>query len=112
MREQAIEVLSLLSYLHFLPPNQLGVDTFIGTMERIVMTQSMKIMEYMTKYGSITPFEAFRDLGITKLATRISEMQREGVKIHKEWETSKNRDGQPVSYKRYRLEEKTWDSLA
>ena len=69
------------------------------------MTQSMQIMEYMTQFGSISPYEAFADLGITKLATRISEMQREGVRIQKTWETSKNRFGKPVSYMRYRLEE-------
>ena len=41
----------------------------------------------MTVFGSITPMDAFSDLGITKLATRVSEMREEGVSIIGEWET-------------------------
>lgn len=81
------------------------MGAFYGTIERSSMTQAMRIMEYMTEYGSISPYEAFQDLGITKLSTRVSEMQREGVKIQKIRETSKNRFGETVSYMRYRLEE-------
>ena len=47
------------------------------------MTQSDRIMKYLEMNGSITPMEAFSDLGITKLATRISEMVRAGAKIKK-----------------------------
>ena len=42
------------------------------------MTQHEQILAYMDLCGSITPFDAFRDLGITKLATRISEMTADG----------------------------------
>ena len=65
------------------------------------MTQAERILDYMDRFGSITPFEAFADLGITKLATRISEMRRAGVQIVKVRETSKNRFGESVSYMRY-----------
>lgn len=41
-------------------------------------TQYDQIYFYIKSYGSITPMKAFRDLGITKLATRISEMTRSG----------------------------------
>lgn len=36
------------------------------------------IYAYAKQYGSITPISAFGQLGITKLATRISEMTRSG----------------------------------
>lgn len=65
------------------------------------MTQAERILEYIDRFGSITPFDAFKDLGITKLATRISEMRRDGVEITKTRETSKNRFGESVSYMRY-----------
>lgn len=41
-------------------------------------TQYDQIYFYIKSHGSITPMKAFRDLGITKLATRISEMTRSG----------------------------------
>ena len=43
------------------------------------MNQKERIINYMKNNGSITPMEAFSELGITKLSTRISEMTREGV---------------------------------
>lgn len=67
------------------------------------MTQSERIIAYIKEYGSITPYEAFADLGITKLATRISEMTAEGIEFNKVMETSKNRYGQNVHYMRYSL---------
>ena len=42
------------------------------------MTQKDLIRDYIEKHGSITPFEAFTELGCTKLATRISEMRADG----------------------------------
>lgn len=65
------------------------------------MTQHERILDYIERFGSISPMEAFADLGITKLSTRISEMIRNGENIHKERETSKNRFGESVSYMRY-----------
>ena len=66
------------------------------------MTQRDRILDYMDLYGSITPFEAFADLGITKLASRISEMIRDGEKIEKIMESGVNRFGEPVNFMRYR----------
>lgn len=66
-------------------------------------TQAERIYEYMNRFGSITPMDAFSDLGITKLATRVSEMIGDGVQIEKKLEKSKNRYGQTVHYMRYRL---------
>ena len=41
-------------------------------------TQYDKVYRYVKRNGSITPMEAFQHLGITKLATRISEMTANG----------------------------------
>lgn len=69
------------------------------------MTQHEQILEYIRTFGSITPMEAFADLGITKLATRVSEMRREGISFIKEPITTKNRFGRPVIFMRYKLDE-------
>lgn len=65
------------------------------------MTQRDRILEYMDTFGSITPFQAFVDLGITKLSTRISEMRKDGINITDEMMYSKNRYGEPTHYKKY-----------
>lgn len=66
------------------------------------VTQYEKIIMYIDKYGSITPFDAFREFGITRLAARIFELRLKGVNIVGERESSKNRFGETVHYMRYR----------
>ena len=70
------------------------------------MTQREAILQYIQEFGSITPMQAFADLGITKLATRISEMRKDGMKFKIEMEKCKNRYGKPVVYARYSFVEK------
>lgn len=69
------------------------------------MTQYDKIIKYMHDFGSITTLDAFRDLGITKLTTRISEMRASGMEIIGKPETVKNRDGDECHIHRYTLKE-------
>ena len=71
-----------------------------------MQTHYDRIMDYMERYGSITTYEAFLDLGETKLTTRISDLRRRGIEIEQKEETGKNRFGQPVRYMRYSLPEK------
>ena len=68
------------------------------------MTQYEDILKYMHDFGSITPMEAFSDLGITKLATRISEMRRDGFEIADDWMKKKNRYGKTIRFKKYWME--------
>lgn len=66
------------------------------------MTEQQKqIVDYVAEFGSITPFQAFADLGITKLSTRIGELTKQGYTFNKTWETNKNRFGKTVRYMRY-----------
>lgn len=67
--------------------------------------QKEKIIKYIKKYKSITPQDAMFDLGIMRLAARISDLKDDGYNIETEMETGKNRDGEPVRYARYRLKE-------
>ena len=69
------------------------------------MTQRELILQYIKDFGSITPFEAFADLGITKLATRISEMRKDGIAIKIDTVKSINRYGKAVSFAKYSMEE-------
>lgn len=70
------------------------------------MTQCDRILTYISENGSITPMEAFTELGVTKLATRISEIIRyKGVAIEKKPMQTKNRFGKPVTYMEYSFPE-------
>ncbi len=68
------------------------------------MTQCERILKYIDEKGSITPFEAFTELGITKLATRISELRRAGEPITKKYVSGVNRFGEKIQYMEYRRE--------
>ena len=68
-----------------------------------MMNRAERVYSYMKEFGSITPMEAFQDLGYTRLACAINEMKRDGHKVRKQYETRKNRFGQPVTYARYFL---------
>ena len=69
------------------------------------MTQKKLILNYIADFGSITPMEAFSDLGITKLATRISELRKEGTEFKIETVKGKNRYGKTTRFARYSFPE-------
>ena len=66
------------------------------------MTQCERIRQYLDDFGSITQLEAIRDLGIMRLASRISEMNQNGERITKDTVTGKNRYGETTHYARYK----------
>lgn len=68
-----------------------------------MMNRSERVLEYMKEFGSISPLEAFRDLGYTRLSAAIFELKRNGYKIKTVLETGVNRYGQAVHYARYSL---------
>ena len=67
------------------------------------MNQCEKIVDYINRFGSITTMEAFTDLGITRLASRIHDLVSDGFLIEKTVETGRNRFGEPVHYMRYKI---------
>ncbi|MBR4656569.1 MAG: hypothetical protein IKO68_08400 [Oscillospiraceae bacterium] len=71
----------------------------------MAQTQHEQILHYIKIFGSITPMEAFQDLGITKLVTRVSELRKAGKQINGTMETKENRFGKPVSFMRYTMGE-------
>lgn len=65
---------------------------------------AQRVLAYMTEHGSITGQQAIAELGMTELRSRISELSRAGFQIRKEWQNSKNKFGETVSFVRYSLE--------
>ena len=68
------------------------------------ITQAQRVLEYINEFGSITQFEALRDLGVMRLAARIADLRQQGIPIQSETVTVKNRFDENCSVSRYRLE--------
>lgn len=66
-------------------------------------TQEARIVEYMTEFGGITQLEALRDLGVMRLASRISSLRQKGIAIKSETVTVKNRFNEDCHVARYSL---------
>lgn len=64
-------------------------------------SQKQMVLDYIREFGSITPLDAFRDLGITRLSAVVCRPRREGHDIHTEREHGKNRHGHQTRYARY-----------
>ncbi|MGM9683145.1 MAG: helix-turn-helix domain-containing protein [Eubacteriales bacterium] len=69
-------------------------------------TQNQRIIEYITEFGSITQLDALRDLGVMRLASRISDLRRNGYEIESDIVGVKNRYGETCRIKRYRFSER------
>ena len=70
------------------------------------MTQKELILKYLADFGSITSFQAYADLGVTQLATRIKELKAKGYVFGTEPQLANNRYGRPVHFVKYYLIEK------
>ena len=67
-------------------------------------TQNERILDYIDKFGSITQLEALQDLGVMRLASRISDLRRLGYPIVSDTDEVKNRFGEKCHVKRYRMD--------
>lgn len=66
-------------------------------------TQTERVLDYIEEFGSITQMDALRDLGVMRLASRISDLKKKGYPICSEVEPVKNRYGETSYIKRYSL---------
>ena len=67
------------------------------------LTQKELILQYIADFGYITSYQAYADLGITQLATRIKELKAQGYEFKTENIKAKNRYGKPSHYYKYYL---------
>ena len=64
------------------------------------MSMKFRVLNYINQFGSITTWDAFKDLGWTRLSEYIRQLRQE-LPIEDEWVESINRYGEKVQYKRY-----------
>lgn len=63
-----------------------------------------RVLQYMKDFGSITTFEAFTELGCTRLSEYIRQIREELI-VEDEWLHTTNRYGESVKYKKYWIKE-------
>ena len=63
--------------------------------------QTDRVLAYIRQFGSITQYEAMMDLGVMRLASRISDLKKQGYVITGKMEAVKNRYGEKCYVKRY-----------
>lgn len=73
--------------------------------------QCERIICYLKQFGSITQLEAMRDLGVMRLASRISEMQKNGYEFEKQRIKVFNRYGESTPIVKYKLKEQNKCSI-
>lgn len=66
-------------------------------------SQEMQVLEYLQRFGSITPLEALNAYGIMRLSARIWRLRHAGHCIGMELIPVKNRVGEEVKVARYYL---------
>ena len=71
-------------------------------------SQREKVLDYIVKFGSITSWQAYSDLGITQLGARIFELKGQGYIFSKKRIYTNNRLGEKTHYDEYRLENEWW----
>lgn len=69
-------------------------------------TQCDRVMAYLESGRKLTQFEALNELGIMRLASRISDLNRDGHVIHKEMVEVENRWGEKCRVAQYTLTRK------
>ena len=63
------------------------------------------ILDYMKQFGSINPLQALQDIGCFRLASRISDLRKQGYPIISERVNYINRLGEAKHFNEYRIKE-------
>lgn len=67
------------------------------------INQNDRVLAYMAEFGSITQVQALADLGIMRLASRISDLKKRGYDIERRMVGAKNRYGETVYFAEYKM---------
>lgn len=68
-------------------------------------TQTERVLWYMREFGSIDQAQALKDLGVMRLASRITDLRSRGFNVKKTMKKVVNRYGEACNVAEYSLEE-------
>ena len=66
-------------------------------------TQNQRVLRHLEDFGSISPIDALQEYGIMRLASRISDLRKEGYPIKRRIVPHINRYGEHTHYAVYEL---------
>ena len=69
--------------------------------------QCEQVLDYMNRFGSINPLQALQDIGCFRLASRISDLKKEGYPIESKRVNYETRLGEAKFFHEYRIKEET-----
>ena len=69
------------------------------------MKQTEKVLRHLREFGEISSLTAMSEYGIMRLASRISDLKKQGFHIVGKLATGKNRYGETTHYSVYRFVE-------
>lgn len=69
------------------------------------LTQCERILRHLNDFGSITSREAMLEYGIYRLASRISDLKKQGYRFDVSFESAKNRYDELTHFAVYRIKE-------
>tara|TARA_R110000823_G_C15796019_1_gene486671 strand:- start:26 stop:244 length:219 start_codon:yes stop_codon:yes gene_type:complete len=67
------------------------------------LTQNERVINYLSQGNKITSLDAWKELGIMRLASRIYDIKRQGVAVQKEQITVKNRFGESCTVSQWSM---------
>jgi hypothetical protein len=68
------------------------------------MKQKERLLKHFEHFGSVEPMQAWTQLGIYRLASRVCELRKDGYPIEKRMVLMRNRWGEEVRFARYTME--------
>ena len=76
-------------------------DAIFNKREEKPMTQQERVLDYLQSGNKLTCLNAFNELGITQVASRIFELKEQGHPIDKRWIKVTNRYDEKCSVAEY-----------
>lgn len=69
---------------------------------KVTNLQKERVLQYLQVHGSMTILDAWHELGVFSLSSRISRLiLDDGIKITKTWDNKTNRYGEKYKIRRY-----------
>lgn len=65
--------------------------------------QCVRVLDYIREHDGITSKQAFSEIGVARLSSRIFDLKEQGYPIYDEWITVRNRYGEKCRVKQFRL---------
>jgi len=63
--------------------------------------QIKRIIEYLKTHDGITGYEAIKNISVMRLASRVCDMEKLGIKIDRKWVSGVNKYGEKWRAKKY-----------